>query len=94
MLLIHLANYFSMEAPSTAQVFIVHGMHITENLEHHKASDVARILEDKGFEQNSDEARQRISHYRLAGTPETGKHTRISFDAQGFVMKDAGVEYL
>jgi hypothetical protein len=71
------------------RVIIAHGTHITENLQHHKANDVQRILEGKGFELSNTE--DSVEHYKMPNSPENGKHTSISFDEQGFVKEEDGV---
>lgn len=72
---------------------IVQGLQITENLEHHKLSDVRRILEDRGCEaitgDNSDDTLRFASP---GGTPDNAAATTIEFDEAGFV-KPESVKY-
>jgi hypothetical protein len=73
--------------------FIVHGTHITENLQHHKATDVRRILEEKGFKEAASQNGDDAAHfYPPTGTPEDGKQTVIHFD-EDFVAED-GVRHV
>lgn len=73
--------------------FIVHGTHITENLLHHKASDVRRILEDKGFREapaeNGDDA---IHFHPASGESQDNKQTTVRFGDGGFVQEEDGVQ--
>ena len=79
---------------SKATVIIAYGTHITENLKHHKASDVQRILEEKGFELMATEAPENgTRHYKLPNSPDNGKRTSIRFDEQGFVNEENGVAH-
>ncbi len=75
-----------------AMVIIAHGTHITENLQHHKASDVQRILEDKGFRLSDTEVSDNETrHYQLPNSADNSKCTYIRFDEQGFVKARDGV---
>lgn len=81
-----------MEAPAK---FIVSGMHLSENLLHHKRSDVQRILEDKGFgEAAGDDADSTATHFAQPGAAASDKQTVILFDDKGFVLEDGGVALL
>ncbi len=81
-------------AMASTNRFIVHGSHITENLLHHKAADVRRILEEKGFKEDASAASDDATHFHPpAGTPEDGKTTTILFDDGGFVLEDGGVSH-
>lgn len=74
--------------------FIVHSTHVAENLLHHKASDVRRILEDKGFTEDGAKEEDGATHfYPDAGTPQSSKQTKILFDDGGFVMEEGGVTH-
>lgn len=79
-------------AQSSGTIFIVYGTHITENLQHHKLTDVQRILEEKGFEKSAGDGAE--YHFRNPGNPENSKRTRISFDEADFVMEGSGVQHL
>jgi hypothetical protein len=72
--------------------FVVHGLHITENLLHHKSSDVRRILEEKGYKESSDAPDNATLFQPVSGEAQDGKQTVISFDDSGFVLQDGGVE--
>ncbi len=79
---------------SSSTRFIIHGTHITENLLHHKAADVRRILEDKGFKEDTSGDADDAKHFHsAAGTPEGGKTTTVQFDDGGFVLEDGGVSH-
>ncbi len=64
--------------------FIVHGAHITENLEHHKKSDVRRILEDKGFQEDGSGDDDAV-HFTKSDSGEQDKQTVIRFGDGDFV---------
>jgi hypothetical protein len=69
--------------------FIIHGMHITENLLHHKLADVRRILEEKGFgEDKSRTSGDSIHFLPASGAAEKELLTMIQFDDAGFVAED------
>lgn len=69
--------------------FIIHGTHISENLQHHKVSDVRRILEEKGFKEVQSDGAADIVHFHPGtGTPESQKQTNISFGEAGFVEEN------
>ena len=78
-------------AESSGTTFIVYGTHITENLQHHKLSDVQRILEDKGFEKSGGDSGEH--YFRNPGSPENGKRTRVTFDEKDFVIEGEGVQH-
>jgi hypothetical protein len=71
----------------TSNQFIIHGMHITENLQHHKTADVRRILEEKGFTENPSAEGDVTHFYPPAGSLEDQKQTTITF-VDNFVAKD------
>ena len=74
--------------------FIIHGIHITENLLHHKAADVRRILEEKGFEEDTRQEGDGATHfYPAPGTPDSAKLTEVVFDEGGFVLEAGGVKH-
>ena len=79
-----------MQSPTR---FIIHGTHITENLQHHKVTDVRRILEEKGFKEGpSGEAADATHFYPLSGAPDDGKQTTVCFGDGDFV-EDNGVKH-
>ena len=75
--------------PST---YIIHGTHISENLLHHKASDVRRILEDKGFAEKQDEGDKENCHfYPTSGAGMGSQQTTVRFGEGDFVLEEGGV---
>ena len=76
----------------SATTFIIHAIHITENLAHHKLADVQRILEEKGFEKDDGDGAE--IHFRNPGNPQNGKRTRVEFDEAGFVLEEGGVQHI
>ena len=94
---------------STTAIYLVRGARISENLEHHKASDVVRILEEKGFKKEDNEAAALTAEKGFseaaAGTTadvqcyvhkdgsDNGSRTVIFFDEGNFVRKEGGVSF-
>ncbi len=76
---------------ASTSAFIVNGIHVTENLEHHKVSDVRRILEEKGYAESSETGTDAIHFNPATGQPDGDKRTVIRFDDSGFVQEN-GVE--
>ena len=84
-----------MDAPSLSARFIVSGVHLSENLLHHKRSDVQRVLEDKGFEAAPGDGKDDHAYcYVMPGAAASDKQTIICFDDKGFVLEDGGVQLL
>jgi hypothetical protein len=74
-------------------LFIIHGVHITENLQHHKANDVRRILEEKGFKEGPSGEDDEATHfYPATGETEHSRQTTVRFEDGDFVA-DGGVSH-
>lgn len=83
-----------METFPLSAAYIVVGLHLTENLQHHKRADVRRILEEKGFSEIANALPDHMFHFFIQeGQTSSSKRTIIIFGDKDTVHPTEGVRF-